>query len=231
MKKSPQKKSRACPDCEKSKTTISKTRSKNRLLLKENKGLTVAIQRGKKELQTESKGFKAQRNELEATLRAKDEELKVALRKQKNELETVFKNQTDQLQVALRDKDEELEEGEQILKVVPDPLIVKAVSDAIRFLKSDPVHAVREIGETGVRKLIMYLERKNQIEPAENWLRRTRGLSERNLISQIVGYEMDAVREIRNKVVNEGASVTRLDAEGSVRMFVAVLDNVFGVKA
>jgi len=117
-------------------------------------------------------------------------------------------------------------ELERVLETVPDPLVVKAVRDAIRFVESDPADAVRAIGERGVRGLIMYLERENRLEPAENWRQRTRQLSERKIISAIAAYEMDAVREIRNKVASEGAAVTQLDA-ASVKMFVAALANVF----
>lgn len=77
----------------------------------------------------------------------------------------------------------------------------------------------------------MYLERESRLEPADNWRQRTRQLSERKIISGITAYEMDAVREIRNKVASEGAAVTRLDAEASVKMFIAALANVFGSRA
>jgi hypothetical protein len=43
-------------------------------------------------------------------------------------------------------------------------------------------------------------------------------------------YEMDVVRKIRNKVAGEGAGVSRLDADDSVKTFVAALANVFGSK-
>ena len=122
-------------------------------------------------------------------------------------------------------------ELERVLKTVPDPLIVKAVRDAIRFVESDPADAVRAVGERGIRALIMYLERESRLEPADNWRQRTRQLSERKIISGITAYEMDAVREIRNKVASEGAAVTRLDAEASVKMFIAALANVFGSRA
>jgi len=119
-------------------------------------------------------------------------------------------------------------ELERVLKTVPDPLIAKAVQDANRFVESDPAEAVRAVGERGVRGLIMYLEHENRLEPAESWRQRTRRLSERKIISEIAAHEMDAVREIRNKVSSERAVVTRLDAEASVKMFVAALGNVFG---
>lgn len=119
----------------------------------------------------------------------------------------------------------------RVLKTVPDPLIVKAVQDAIRFVESDPADAVRAVGERGVRGLIMYLERDNGLEPAGSWRQRTKQLSEKKIISEIAAYEMDAVREIRNKVASEGAGVTPLDAEASVKMFVAALANIFRSKA
>jgi hypothetical protein len=121
-------------------------------------------------------------------------------------------------------------ELEKLLKGVPDQDVVKAVHDAVRQVETDPGAAVRAIGERGVRGLIMYLERKNRLEPAESWRQRTKQLAQKAIISEIAAYEMDAVREIRNKVVNEGATVTRLDAEASAKMFIAALDNVFGSK-
>jgi len=76
--------------------------------------------------------------------------------------------------------------------------------------------------------LIRYLERQNQLEPVENWRQRTKQLLEKKIISNIAAHKMDAVREIRSKVAREGARITSLDAEASVKMFVAVLGNVFG---
>src|SRR5579875_3610955 len=102
-------------------------------------------------------------------------------------------------------------EPETVLKKVPDPLIVKAVRDAIRFVESDPADAVRALGERGVRGLIMCLERENRLESEGSWRQRTRRLTEKKIISEIAAYEMDAVREIRNKVASERATVTHLD--------------------
>jgi hypothetical protein len=116
---------------------------------------------------------------------------------------------------------------ETILKAVPDPLIAKAVQDAERFIETDPAEAVRAVGERGVRGLIRYLEYQHRLESAESWRQRTKQLTERKIISEIAAYEMDAVREIRNKVASEGASVSRLDAEASVNMFVEALSNIF----
>jgi hypothetical protein len=116
---------------------------------------------------------------------------------------------------------------ETILKALPDPLIAKALQDAVRFIETDPAEAVRAVGERGVRGLIRYLEYKHRVEPVESWRQRTKQLTERKIISEIAAYEMDAVREIRNKVASEGAKVSRLDAEASVKMFVAALSNIF----
>lgn len=119
---------------------------------------------------------------------------------------------------------------EQVLKFVPAQLVVQAVQDAIRFVESNPSAAVGAIGERGVRGLIMYLERAHGLEktPGSSWVTRTRQLLEKNLISKISAYEMNAVREMRNTVSNEAAAVSRLDADASVRMFVAALKNIFG---
>jgi hypothetical protein len=117
-------------------------------------------------------------------------------------------------------------EVEKILKRVPDEDIVKAVRDTKRQVETDPGAAVRAIGERGVRGLIMYLERQDRPEPGESWRQRTKRLVQKAIISEIAAYELDAVREIRNKVVNEGATVTRLDAEASLKMFIAALDNI-----
>lgn len=119
-------------------------------------------------------------------------------------------------------------ELEKVLRSVADEDIVKAVRDSVRQVETDPGAAVRGVGERGVRGLIMYLEGRNQLELLGSWAQRTRRLVEKGIISQIAAYEMDAVREIRNKVVNERAAVTRLDAEASVKMFVAALGNIFG---
>jgi hypothetical protein len=119
---------------------------------------------------------------------------------------------------------------QRILKTIPDSLIVKAVEDAIRLVESDPADAVRAVGERGIRGLIMHLERENRLEPLASWRQRTKQLSETKVISEVAAYEMDAVREIRNKVASEGASVTSRDAEASVKMFIAALANVFASK-
>jgi hypothetical protein len=65
----------------------------------------------------------------------------------------------------------------------------------------------------------------------ESWARRAKRLIELKIISQITGFELDAAREIRNKATGEGAYVSRLDGEASIKMFVAALSSVFAAKA
>jgi tetratricopeptide (TPR) repeat protein len=122
-------------------------------------------------------------------------------------------------------------EVEAILKVIPEPVIVKAVRDAVQFVDASPSAAISAIGLRGVRGLIMYLERKNQLEPLGSWAKRTTQLFDNRLISKITVHEMDAAREIRNEADATGAHVTRLDAEASIKMFLSALNNVFGSKA
>jgi len=122
-------------------------------------------------------------------------------------------------------------EADSVLENIPEKIAL-AIRHAIQFLDSgEPEKAVTEIGQDGVRNLIMHLERENKISPQNNWASRTRELEGKGVITNIVRHQLDMVREIRNKIDNSlDISITDLDARSCIETFKAALIKIFEKK-
>lgn len=127
---------------------------------------------------------------------------------------------------------------EKIISKIPQD-ILKPIQDAEKYLEEEEYGKVSiEIGQTGVRTLIMFLERKHGIRVNKDmegkyptWEQRTKYLVDNQIIDSIAQNQLKMVRDIRNNIANkEGISLTLPEAQTCLDAFKAALVRIFQEK-
>lgn len=127
---------------------------------------------------------------------------------------------------------------EKIISKIPQD-ILKPIQDAGKYLKEGEYGKVSiELGQTGVRTLIMFLERKYGIRVTKDkegkdpsWEQRTRHLADNQIFDSIAQNQLKMVREIRNNIANKkGISLTLSEAQTCLDAFKAALVRIFQEK-
>jgi predicted transcriptional regulator len=122
----------------------------------------------------------------------------------------------------------------EIIKPNLPPAILKAVQDGEANLqKKEYKNMSIDIGQTGVRTLIMHLmgKHKIQVDQDSNWEARSRALADHQIIDPIAQNQLKMVRDIRNNIANkEGIDLTTSEAKACLDTFKAALVRIFQEK-